>query len=97
MAVPGDSIIALLLNKESYEHGLSRKAMNNKVQKIGGNSNLTIVGKNHHFEVFINPNNAQVELGDSTFATTVEALVGAADADGGLEAAATVMTALGLL
>ncbi|KAE9970018.1 hypothetical protein EG328_006525 [Venturia inaequalis] len=98
LAMIGDPVIKALINTQSYEDGCSRGEMNNRLQDIESNANLARVGEAHGFENFINGNPSQRgRIQPRLYQDTVEALVAGAFIDGGINAAKTVMTTLGLL
>ena len=68
------------------------------LQRVGANANLARVGLAHGLNTCINVDQSNVaEPSENMVATTVEALIGGAFLDGGLDAATTVMRSLGLL
>lgn len=64
---------------------------------IAKNENLAKVGNGMLFPTFINKTITHAgDIGNKAMAATVEAVIGAAFVDGGLDAVGTVLVALGL-
>ncbi|RDI80482.1 hypothetical protein Vi05172_g9624 [Venturia inaequalis] len=87
----------LFLHKQSYGRGLSKGQSSIRHDGIANNAHLAEVGNSMQFPTFINKNISHAGgISEKAMAATVEAVIGAAFLDGGLNAVQTVIVKLGL-
>ncbi|KAL8921519.1 MAG: hypothetical protein Q9208_005673 [Pyrenodesmia sp. 3 TL-2023] len=99
LAIIGDSVLDLLLELKWYPTWTSLRAYNTIRISTLSNAALQAVGNRNRLERYIGRPAGPDGLGrvdQKTMSTTVEAIVGAAYLEGGMDAAKTVVEALGI-
>lgn len=67
------------------------------IRNVGANSNLAAVGFKHGLDKCVILNDGTPKVSNGSMATTVEAIIGAVELDGGVDATLQVATRLGLV
>ncbi|KAL1953358.1 hypothetical protein VTO42DRAFT_2979 [Malbranchea cinnamomea] len=99
LAILGNYAIALVLSSEGYTRQASRDESTRVINTVASSNNVALVGYQHNLNQFIYPNPSQGRtISNSTMASTVQALLGAAFLDGGrnIDTVQQVMQTLGL-
>ncbi|KAJ9609963.1 hypothetical protein H2200_006293 [Cladophialophora chaetospira] len=96
LGILGDIILQDHLCRKWLELGLSKKDWSRIRQEVASNANLAAIGKAKALDACVVLNPGQTAVQDSIMATTVEAIIGAVDLDGGKAAAEKVIERLSL-
>ncbi|KAG9255769.1 ribonuclease III domain-containing protein [Emericellopsis atlantica] len=96
LAVYGDSVAACYLCSIWEQRGLAKHCWTTLRQGLLSNENLARVGTEHGLDNCINVNGGTERATPKMVATTVEAILGAVERDGGYDTLARVMAHLGL-
>ncbi|KAB5536118.1 ribonuclease III domain-containing protein [Coniochaeta sp. 2T2.1] len=96
LAVYGDSAANLYLCSLWLQRSLEKHHWTTIRHDLVGNDNLARVGREHGLDNCINVNGGTVAVSPGMIATAVEAILGAAERDGGRDALVQVMSHLGL-
>ncbi|KAH8706264.1 ribonuclease III domain-containing protein [Ilyonectria robusta] len=96
LAVYGDSTANFYLCSLWVQRGLDKHSWTTIRRDLVGNENLARVGMEHGLGNCINVNGGTSRVTPGMVATAVEAILGAVQRDGGLDALARVMDQLGL-
>lgn len=89
-----DSFVGVALGTSNYFGWLANWTT---IRNLGQNSNLTAVGYQHGLDACVILNPGTLDVSANSMATTMEAILGAVELDGGLEALTQLMTRLGLV
>ncbi|KAL9596605.1 MAG: hypothetical protein Q9219_005688 [cf. Caloplaca sp. 3 TL-2023] len=96
LAVVGDRVLDLLLSLKWYPTWEERLEFDKLRNKVVSNKALVEVGQGNRLERFITPAAGASRVEWRAMSATVEAIVGAAYLDGGLDAAKVVVKGLGI-
>ncbi|KAF5607634.1 ribonuclease III [Fusarium pseudoanthophilum] len=96
LAVYGDSVAASYLCSLWIKRGLPKHCWTTLRRDLISNDKLANVGVEHGLDRCINMNGGTTRASNGMVATTVEAILGAVEIDGGRNALARVMNRLGL-
>lgn len=110
LAIVGDRVLELLLSLKWYDTYQDRRALipylcdlytnvetvayTTLSQSITSNKSLDLIGRRNHLDRYIILPDSAKGVASKTMTATVEAIIGAAYIDGGLEAAKTVLESL---
>ncbi|KAI4206602.1 MAG: hypothetical protein LQ346_000992 [Caloplaca aetnensis] len=94
LAIVGDRVLELLLSLKWYDTYQDRLAYTTLSQSITSNKSLDLIGRRNHLDRYIILPDSAKGVASKTMTATVEAIIGAAYIDGGLEAAKTVLESL---
>ncbi|KAL8909412.1 MAG: hypothetical protein Q9207_000247 [Kuettlingeria erythrocarpa] len=94
LAIVGDRVLELLLSLKWYDTYQDRLTYTTLSQSINSNKSLDFIGRRNHLDRYITLPDSAKGVALKTMTATVEAIIGAAYIDGGLDAAKTVLESL---
>jgi len=97
MAIKGDAALKMILAEDWFKSGNGAGDFDIILKNVAANNNLARVGRLHGLDQFVKLNPGTLDVSAKTMATTVEAILGAAQEDGGEMALRAVMGRLGLM